>query len=284
LIFVRRDPALFPGELLQKAKEAQAELEKKATHAERVAYIKGNAAIWREFSKYLHKMSYGKCWYSESEAPQAFSHVDHFRPKARARRDPKLIDDGYPWLAFSPDNFRFSAQRSNQPSTDEDTGEVVGKGDWFPLENGSPKASWTNRSTDLEKPVLLDPTVRSDVDLIDVDSEGRMRPSQICFGGDLLRANTSIELYGLNLPRLTAARKRVMRDIADIFEIFQSCLAAAGKTDQLASDLKIKKQLAALRNATNANRPFAKAARAALVLNGGAAFCAGPEDIPDGPG
>lgn len=37
--------------------------------------------------------------------------VDHFRPKAEAKRTEDLVDaDGYAWLAFDWENFRLSAQ------------------------------------------------------------------------------------------------------------------------------------------------------------------------------
>lgn len=280
MIFVRRDPALFPEELLKKAEKAQAELEEKATHEERVAYIKANAAIWREFATYLKEMSYGKCWYSESDDPQAFFDVDHFRPKARARRSERVTDNGYPWLAFSPDNFRLSAQRSNRPNTDEEQDERVGKGDWFPVAAESPIATWEHRCIGDERPLLLDPTVRGDIDLIGVDGDARMRPSRLCFGVNRERVGASIRLYGLNLPAIVGARLRVMRDVERAFEHLQTCLTAADQSAPLADDLQVANQLEHLRTITKSDRPFASAARSALIHQGGAEFCAGPEDRP----
>lgn len=280
MIFVRRDPALIPEDLLKKAEAAQAKLETLATHEERVAFIKANSTIWRAFASCLRKMSYGKCWYSESDDPQAFFDVDHFRPKSRARRKEKETDEGYPWLAFSNENFRLSSQRSNRLSTDEQEEEVVGKADWFPVVDGSPVATWNNRCTADERPLLLDPTVRSDVDLIDVGGDGRMQPSGLCFGTNQTRVETSIQLYGLNLPAITASRKRVMRDAQEAFDHLQRSLQAAGNTVDLADDLNVLTQVDHLRAITRSDRPFARAARSALTLLGGAVFCAGPEDVP----
>lgn len=46
-------------------------------------------------------MSYGKCWYSEAKDAGANFDVDHFRPKAEAKRAENLVDvEGYAWLAF----------------------------------------------------------------------------------------------------------------------------------------------------------------------------------------
>ena len=84
--------------------------------------MKKKSAIWRAFARYLAKMSYGKCWYSESLEPQSFLDVDHFRPKLEAIRSTNEKDDGYRWLAFEWENFRLSASRSNRTNTNEDTG------------------------------------------------------------------------------------------------------------------------------------------------------------------
>ncbi len=280
MIYVRRDPNLFPEKLLKKAEDAQAELETKTTHAERVAYIKTNAAIWREFASYLKQMSYGKCWYSESDDPQAFFDVDHFRPKARARRADRVIDDGYAWLAFSHENFRLSAQRSNRLNTDEDDGERVGKGDWFPVAADSPIATWDDRCVGDERPLLLDPTIRSDIDLIEVDGDARIKPSRLCFGVNRERVEASVQLYGLNLPAIAAARRRVMRDVERAFDQLQTCLKQADQSAPLAENLKVAAQVEHLRTITKSDRPFASAARSALILQGAATFCAGPEDTP----
>lgn len=76
-------------------------------------------------------------------------------------------------------------------------------------------ASWDDRCIDAETPVLLDPTVRSDVALVNIKpDDGRDVASQTCLGEvKQHRATRPIELYGLNLGNLLSARKRVMRDV-----------------------------------------------------------------------
>ncbi len=91
MIYVRRDPALIPENIKKAAEKAQATLEGLPPD-ERVAFIKKNAKVWRSFKAYLAKMSYGKCWYSESNDPQSFFDVDHFRPKSEAKRSEKVKD------------------------------------------------------------------------------------------------------------------------------------------------------------------------------------------------
>jgi hypothetical protein len=237
LIYVNRNAALIPAELLARAVDAQRGLEAMPA-GQRAEFIKRKSEIWRDFKRYLSAMSYGKCWYSESPEVQSFLDVDHFRPKLEAKRSETRCDPGYDWLAFSWENFRLAAQRSNRRSTNEETEEIEGKGSWFPLLNGSPRASWEHRCVEDELPILLDPTVRPDVDLIDVNAEGRMCPSRYCVGSSQLRVKRSIEIYGLNLPNLKAARMLVMRDIIAVYEALQR-LVEAGVEPPTADNLPV---------------------------------------------
>ena len=75
--------------------------------------------------------------------------------------------------------------------------------------------------------MLLDPVKKADVRLIDVQDDGRMGPSRICIGSARLRVERSIELYGLNLPRLKAARLRVMREVNDLHSVLSQMLESA---------------------------------------------------------
>lgn len=278
MIYVKRDPNQIPEKLLRVAERAQAELDT-LPPAERIGFIKKKSHIWRAFAKALRKMSYGKCWYSESPDPQSFFDVDHFRPKAEALRGEGDVDEGYPWLAFSWENFRYVAQRSNRHSKDEDTQLVVGKGSWFPLLPGSPRATWEDRCVDQEKPVLLDPINRQDTDLVDVKSDGMICASRFCIGSSQQRVTESIEKYGLNLPNLVAARKRVIREITDLSKALIQTMTALAQADaQVADAVPIDIQIEQLRRTTRACSPYSKAARARLIELGLAPLCAQPED------
>jgi hypothetical protein len=261
--------------VLKVAERAQQELET-LTEVQRKEFIGKKSHVWRAFARYLAKMSYGKCWYSESNDPQSFFDVDHFRPKKEAKRSESENDDGYPWLAFSWDNFRYSAGRSNRLSTDEETEQVVGKGSWFPLLPESVKADWNNRCEKHEKALLLDPTVRTDVDLIAIDADGRACASFICLGlTKQQRVVRSIGIYGLNLPNLMAARKRIIRRINEDHQNLMDIVTAG--IDMPAKDRLINQ----LRRATLPEEPYSLAARCTLaVLPNGTCLCAKPEDVP----
>lgn len=234
MIYIRRDWGIIPDKVLAVAQRAKEALEQ-LPEAERADYIKKKSHIWKSFKKYLKKMSYGKCWYSESLDAQSFFDVDHFRPKLEAKRDKGTSDDGYPWLAFDRDNFRFSAARSNRLNKNEKTDETEGKGSWFPLCDEEVVACWDNRCEINERPILLDPINDTDVALLQVSSDGRMEKSRICVGTNKMRVERSVKLYGLNLPDLVEARKRVMRKIASEYEKFSDDLAFADEDDEAAA-------------------------------------------------
>lgn len=277
MIYVKRDPALIPKKLLDVAARAQEQLENLPAN-ERVAFIKKKSHIWRAFKRHLRTMSYGKCWYSEAIGPQSPYDVDHFRPKSEAQRSEAEKDEGYPWLAFDWDNFRYSAERSNRLSTDEDTGEVLGKSSWFPLGPDSPTATWRDRCVMKEKPLLLDPTKEADVALIDVGSDGLMVPSRTCTTAGKERVAASVRLYGLDLPDLLSARRQVMvdlnEDIDKLLLLYEGAMDAERDNDP---DL-IEKHRKAISSRTLPNRPFTLAARAKLIERGLPQFLAGPED------
>ena len=280
MIFVKRDPALIPEKVLLVAERAQKELEKLAP-SDRMGFIKKKAHVWRGFAKYLSKMSYGKCWYSETADPQSFFDVDHYRPKAEAQRSDKDTDDGYPWLAFSWENFRYSSQRSNRLSTDEDSDQTVGKGSWFPLIADTPKACWDNRCEKTERPVLIDPVNKDDVRLVTIGADGRLIPSFVCIGTNKSRVQRSAELYGLNLPNLVGARFKVMRDVLDAHTNLVEAITIGNAHDVVADNLSASanRHLAKLRELTAPSSPYSLAARCQLTLLGAAELCARPEDI-----
>lgn len=279
MIYVKRDVSLIPQKVLQVAERAQAKLETLPVE-ERTDFIKKKSHIWRKFSRYLSKMSHGKCWYSESSDTQSFFDVDHFRPKLEAKISETYTDaEGYQWLAFDWENFRLASQRSNRQSKDEDTKETVGKGSWFPLLEGSPKANWNDRCVEEEKPTLLDPINVNDVNLLDIADDGRVVPSPTCLGTRVHRVSKSVELYGLNLPRLKEARLAVIREVTKLHDIIMRTADGLKDAGAVADSVPLEEQIDLLKSKTRPESPFSKAARAQLSrLPYGAHFIAKPEE------
>lgn len=274
---MRRDPAKIPEKVLKVAERAQAQLEALPAE-ERIAFIKKKSHVWRGFKRYLRSMSYGKCWYSEAVGPQSPYDVDHFRPKSEAQRADGVKDDGYPWLAFDWDNFRYSAERSNRLSTDEETGETFGKSSWFPLVSGSPVACWDDRCIGQEKPLLLDPTVEADVALIDVGSDGLIVTSRTCTNAGAERVKASVRFYGLDLPDILGARRQVMIDLNDDIDKLLMLHEGAMDAERANDPELIEKHRKTIVSRTLPNRPFTLAARAKLIERGLPQLLAGPED------
>lgn len=277
MIYVRRDPNLIPEKVLKVAERAQAQLEA-LTPEKRAAFIEKKSHVWRGFARYLAKMSYGKCWYSESDCVQSFKDVDHYRPKKQAKRTDTVSDDGYPWLAFSWDNFRLAAQRSNQVNREDEGAVPVGKGAWFPLMEGSKRATWDDRCVGDEAPALLDPARLADVRLIEVTASGKMGPTKICLGAlDRTRVDETIKRLGLDLPGLVSARKAAMRLVQELVELFEQKRSAAEVSEAASAFVAIHMpaggQVDMLQRLSGPQQPYAAAARAQLRLMGYGELC-----------
>ena len=277
MIYVRRDPNLIPEKVLRVAERAQAKLEALEPD-KRAAFIEKKSHVWRGFARYLAQMSYGKCWYSESDCVQSFKDVDHYRPKKQAKRSDTDTDDGYPWLAFSWDNYRLAAQRSYKINRDENTDESVGKGAWFPLMLGSKRATWDDRCVGEEVPVLLDPTSLADVRLIEVTASGKLGPTILCLGAsDRTRVDETIKYLGLDLPGLVSARKAAMRLVQELVELLEQKRSAAEVSEAasafIAMHMPAGGQVDMLQRLSGPKQPYAAATRAQLRLMGYGALC-----------
>ena len=189
----------------QRAADATAELLGKATHEEKLAYIKSKDDIWKALGKEFIAHFGNKCWYTDAANYGARLDVEHFRPKAKtveltvedckeAANDlllklPEPKREGYWWLAFNPENLMLCAQVMNR----ED------KRNFFPLHKDSPVASGAHQNTwRSEIPVFLDPRQLDDVCLVDYDDTGAMRPRDGLEPWERLRVVVTNECFGLS--------------------------------------------------------------------------------------
>ncbi|MNQ52685.1 hypothetical protein D3C85_667100 [compost metagenome] len=181
---------------------------------ERKTIIKENQ-IWKNLFIPLHNLSNGKCWYSEALEVMSDRDVDHFRPKGKARnidKIPRADEEGYWWLAFDYENFRFSSQYSNQIRKDKFAKKKAagGKGVFFPLFENSIVAKTKVRCQD-EEIMLLDPCDEDDPSLITFDSTGAAIPNvkALLDDNDRIRVETSIKLYHLDHGPLVDLREKL---------------------------------------------------------------------------
>lgn len=264
MIYINRNAALIPQKIFDVALRAQRTLEQLPLE-KRKDYIKSKSHIWRGFAKYLSKMSYGKCWYSEAKDAGANFDVDHFRPKAEAKRTEEIVDEhGYAWLAFDWENFRLSAQNCNRLNKDENNKMTVGKGSWFPLLEGSQKASWDNRCVTNELPLLLDPLVKEDLRFIDFDDRGLFIHSKFCVGLPARRIRESANIYGLNFEQMREARFAAMKEAKELYEIIQINAEDLDVMGDQAPMRAIERQIDTLKAKTRADAAFSRAVRVQL--------------------
>ena len=171
-------------------------VDEKLTVQAKKAYIK-TTNTWGLLKKWLSDLSDGKCWYCESISERAASDVDHFRPKAgvTCNRSKLTNHDGYYWLAFDWQNYRYSCQRCNRPEKDNNVS--FGKHNEFALLDENQR-NFTPTCINDEKSILLDPCVENDTKLLAHLSNGEVEPIYPDGTDEYERAEYTCRVLGLN--------------------------------------------------------------------------------------
>lgn len=235
--FVDMAPLQFPNGWHARAAQALADLRTEINEAEAAAQAAGEdpvaarkaaiaaglnrparQQIWRDLGPHLSDLRKGKCWYSESLNPTSDKNVDHFRPKGRVEEDPS--HEGYWWLAFTFQNFRYSSQWCNQRRVEKVKGTSGGKADHFPLLASGVRARQEGDDLELEDPELLDPTDPDDWKLLTFLPDGYPTPARPKGTPEHQRAAKSIEIYHLHCKPLVNGRfavaggmQRIVQDL-----------------------------------------------------------------------
>ncbi len=193
------------------------EARKKLDGKERAEFINGKSDIWKDLKPELEKLSNNKCWYCESKEKRSDRAVDHYRPKNNVH-DSDPPHSGYWWLAFKQENYRLSCTYCNSRRCDRESGEVGGKGDYFPLEQESKRVAAEGTIFRHEGALLLDPCNRADVSLLWYAEDGRVVPRYDEKDIPLAykRADKSIELYNLNEVEIKEARRAIYKKIKEL--------------------------------------------------------------------
>lgn len=115
-----------------------------------------SAEIGKEYQvvhEALWKAQHYKCCYCECQEQSRRNDVEHYRPKAKAKRQPGSADEhGYWWLAWTWENLLFSCRNCNQSPA---------KLDKFPLAPGSTPLVARQQPPGQEQPLLIDPATES---------------------------------------------------------------------------------------------------------------------------
>jgi hypothetical protein len=133
--------------------------------------INAKSNIWVNAGKAVCGVMSDKCWYCEAKETRSDMPVDHFRPKNSVAECKE--HEGYWWLAFNWENYRFSCTYCNSRRVDVETDG--GKQDHFPLLNPDDRVFDENGDINIERPVLIDPCDMDDVKLLVYHANGQPR-------------------------------------------------------------------------------------------------------------
>lgn len=179
---------------------------------QRAKFIRDNSNQWTSLRHTLWGLSGCKCWYSEALIQADQGHVEHYRPKrAVAGED----HPGYWWDAFEWTNYRLAHPTVNIRITDYLTGTLAGKGTYFPLQEGSPRAMSAAEEA-REVAVLLDPTNAADCRLLCFElTSGKPIPRVSHDTNPWLhqRAADSIQFYHLDEGTWNVQRKDLVDEL-----------------------------------------------------------------------
>jgi uncharacterized protein (TIGR02646 family) len=179
-----------------------------------------DSSIWSNAKSALAGVSFDKCWYCECKQERSDLHVDHFRPKGRVTGEKG--HEGYWWLAFEWKNFRLACTFCNCIRDDSELDESGGKGTKFPIFDPPPRMYRPHDPID--RPKLLDPIIRSDVEKITFTGNGLPKPvTKDETSDDWKQAQEAIEVFHLRETRLKRAREELAIDIEEDFKVANDC-------------------------------------------------------------
>lgn len=210
------------------------------SETERGGFIDANGDAWSYLRPALWRIGYLKCWYSEAILQAGEGQVEHFRPKKRlwgARHS------GYWWRAFDWENLRLAHVTVNIRREDYITGEMAGKGCYFPLCNNAQRAN-NLLDEQNEEPLLLDPIKPNDCKLLCFDTDtGKPLPRFLAEEDELKfrRAKASIDFYHLDEGTWNYRRKDLMDDVSVLCDLILDAKVVGDleKEDRLMNELII---------------------------------------------
>lgn len=181
------------------------------------ATVRNGTSKWSAFRTIFEDTFGAKCWYTEASSTGALDDVDHFRPKLGVTGEKE--HPGYWWLAFDWHNFRLSSQVTNRLRRDKAAEVTSGKGNAFPLLDGSPR--WmSNDAANEEIPSLLDPTNPADPPLLWFNISGFVEVSPR-FASDSRarqRVKDSRVFLQLDAPEIVEARRGVYAEVRSLVD------------------------------------------------------------------
>lgn len=188
-----------------------------ANRAERITFLDTpQNKTWNQHKSSFEKLSHGKCWFTEANSTVSDYSIEHFRPKKRVELitnkdeypEKRTTTDinGYWWLAYNIENLRLASYKPNQL-----------KRNYFPIRNDSNIATADNNSWKKEIPMLLDPCIESDVQLLTYAGVEPRPSNPDDTTLEHIRARISIIVFGLKHDRLKRARSRIFEEAKNYY-------------------------------------------------------------------
>jgi len=166
---------------------------------------------WSPIKNWLTAKLGRKCWYTEAELVGAPLAIDHFRPVCN-----------YWWLAFDASNYRIACSFANSHQENPLYGCAGGKGNAFPLLGAAIRARGRNNLR-WEKPLILDPCVKADCDLVAFQADGRpvINPAHAADPIACQRVDDSKILLNLDHPDFNSKREQLCHEIGNDVQAYE---------------------------------------------------------------
>jgi len=198
--------------------------------------------------------SYNKCWYSEAREIASHYHVDHFRPKKKARDLDGEEREGYWWLSFEWSNYRIAGGACNTK-----------KGNKFPVHERGLVATSPEDNLEDEIVYLLDPTDPDDPLLLSFNEDGMPVPAVDEEGWEAKRARVTINLLNFRFDRLVEERRKVWKKCRLRISKAQNIMQ---KGPGIRRDADLENVLRGIRSMVSPEAELAGTARACLLKSG----------------
>lgn len=243
----------------EKAQQLSDSLVAERDEKKRSEIINKNQEHWKVVKPLLGALFNYKCWYTEAPQQGTDVDVDHFRPKKRVQETLSTATphDGYWWLAFCLQNYRYSCIVANRRRTDVETGVTGGKADHFPLCDEGKRALTPDCDLEEEQAVLLDPLKATDVQLLQFKSDGEAMPrfSKEKHSRKFMRAEQSIAFYNLNHSDFVRGRielrNKIEKDVKAAKRYFNKL-----ETGDADNDLAYEQAICRLREMRSKTSPY----------------------------
>lgn len=226
----------------------------------RAKIIEDNQSHWKKVKKALAETFNHKCWYTEAPQQGTDVDVDHFRPKKRVQETLKetVPHEGYWWLAFDIENYRYSCIVANRRRTDVESGVTGGKADYFPLLEENDRAWKPSDCLASEQPVLLDPLKVTDTQLIVFKEDGEAMPryDEKSHARKFLRADKSIDLYNINHSDFVRRRIELRDEIDRLVKAARLYFNKLENSGDALNDFSYEEAIYQLRKMRSASSPF----------------------------